>query len=274
MNKIKSRGFFAVSAFLLAAVSACGSVSQDSPPAGTRAKISIVLPSDISLKSGILQPKDIRLQASRITKIVCEIVGPDMAPMSVDIPIDTLNARVQVPAGPQRLFTARVTTDMGQTFIGTQLVDLAPGSNVDLAISVTIADTPGSPANIQVQIGDGEITLSWDPVTVAESYTVYWNTSGDFTQTNSSTTGITATTYTVTGLTNGTAYYFIVTSVNANGQSSLTGDVLAKPQVIIKGILSDTVSGAAVKPSGGKVMISLWQHLRRNRRKGMERCSP
>jgi NAD(P)-dependent dehydrogenase (short-subunit alcohol dehydrogenase family) len=42
-------------------------------------------------------------------------------------------------------------------------------------------------------------------------------------------TGVTATSYTNTGLTNGTAYYYVVSAVNAYGESSNSAQVSATP---------------------------------------------
>src|SRR5262249_60092146 len=45
--------------------------------------------------------------------------------------------------------------------------------------------------------------------------------------------GLTGTTYTNTGLTNGTTYFYQVTAVNAGGQSSTSNEASATPQVAL-----------------------------------------
>src|SRR5262249_23202017 len=78
------------------------------------------------------------------------------------------------------------------------------------ATTLTVAPTASAPA------GTGSVTGSWGSVTGAVSYNVYRSTiSGSgFTKVNSS--PITGTSFTNTGLTNGTQYFYQVTAVNPN----------------------------------------------------------
>jgi fibronectin type 3 domain-containing protein len=73
------------------------------------------------------------------------------------------------------------------------------------------------------------VTLSWNAVGGAASYKVYRCTaSGAETLLQS---GVTGTTFTDTGVTNGTAYYYKVSAVNAAGESPLSAEASATPQV-------------------------------------------
>ena len=61
-------------------------------------------------------------------------------------------------------------------------------------------------------------------------YDVYeGTTSGGESPTQVNTTALTATTYTVTGLTNGTTYYFTLKAINAAGSSPASNEALATP---------------------------------------------
>jgi Fibronectin type III domain len=89
------------------------------------------------------------------------------------------------------------------------------------AAAVAGTDPPGQPQALTPTAGDhdGQIDLSWDPVSGAKSYVI--DQSGDpVTPTSWSHGGVsTKSNFTVTGLTSGTRYWFRVAAVNNNGQS-------------------------------------------------------
>ena len=70
--------------------------------------------------------------------------------------------------------------------------------------------------------------LSWSASTGATSYNVKRSTTsgGPYTTIASPTT----TSYTDTGLTNGTTYYYVVSAVNAAGESANSAQVSAAPE--------------------------------------------
>jgi hypothetical protein len=89
------------------------------------------------------------------------------------------------------------------------------------AVSTASTTPPDHPAALTATAGDrdGEIDLSWDPVSGARSYVVEQSadpaTSATWTH-----AGVgTRSTFTVGGLASGTRYWFRVAAVNGNGQS-------------------------------------------------------
>ncbi|MBI5415287.1 MAG: fibronectin type III domain-containing protein, partial [Candidatus Omnitrophica bacterium] len=77
--------------------------------------------------------------------------------------------------------------------------------------------------------GNGQVSLSWSTVAGATGYKVYYSTaSGQYLAIPPVDAGG-ATTATVTGLTNGTMYYFTVSAVNAGGESRKSNEVNATP---------------------------------------------
>ena len=86
---------------------------------------------------------------------------------------------------------------------------------------------PAAPTGLSATAGNAQISLSWSAVSGATSYNVKLSTTngGPYT-TVSSPTG---TSFTNTGLTNGTTYYYVVTALNANGESANSNQASATP---------------------------------------------
>src|SRR5499433_2427525 len=87
---------------------------------------------------------------------------------------------------------------------------------------------PPPPTGLTATAGDAQVTLSWTGSAGATSYNVKRATvsGGPYTTVGSPTT----TSYTNTGLTNGTTYYYVLTAVNAAGQSGTSAEANATPQ--------------------------------------------
>jgi hypothetical protein len=86
---------------------------------------------------------------------------------------------------------------------------------------------PAPPTGLTAVAGDAQVALSWTASTGAASYHVKRSTSstGPFTQVAAPT----GTTYTDTGLNDGTVYYYVVTAVNMAGESGNSNLVSATP---------------------------------------------
>lgn len=88
---------------------------------------------------------------------------------------------------------------------------------------------PAKPAGIAVSGGDSQVTVSWSAVTDATSYNIYYGTTADVsTASDTQIVGVTSS-HVITGLTNGTAYYVVVTAVNAVGESVVSSEKSATP---------------------------------------------
>jgi hypothetical protein len=87
----------------------------------------------------------------------------------------------------------------------------------------TAATVPAAPTNLLATASSSQVSLSWTGSTGATSYNVYRGTSA------SSLTllqNVPGTSFTNTGLTNGTTYYYQVTAVNTAGESGKSNQVL------------------------------------------------
>jgi hypothetical protein len=93
-------------------------------------------------------------------------------------------------------------------------------------VSATLA-VPPRPTNVTATAGTGQVALSWSASSGATSYNVKRSTTngGPYTTIASPT----MTSYTNTGLTNGTTYYYVVSAVNTVGESANSSQVSATP---------------------------------------------
>jgi len=101
----------------------------------------------------------------------------------------------------------------------------APGGNT------VSPDTtaPAAPTGVTATAGKGKATIAWTAVSGATSYNVYWSAAAGVTPVNGTKMAGVVSPYDKTGLDNGTTYYFVVTAVNANGESAASSQASATP---------------------------------------------
>ena len=108
--------------------------------------------------------------------------------------------------------------------------DAAGNISIMVSDSIILGSPPSALTGVTVIPGEGQATISWNAVSGATSYNIYWSTISGVTKTSGTKiSGITSTSYTHTGLTNGTTYYYVVTAVNSNGESVESHQVLVIP---------------------------------------------
>jgi chitin-binding protein len=98
---------------------------------------------------------------------------------------------------------------------------LTTASIASAFLQVVPGNVPAAPTNLAAAAGNAQVALSWTAASGATSYNVKRSTTNGGPYANVQ-TGVTGTTFTNTGLTNGTPYYYVVTAVNASGESPVS----------------------------------------------------
>ncbi len=109
---------------------------------------------------------------------------------------------------------------------------------------------PASPTGLVATAGNAQVSLTWTASSGATSYHVKRSTtSGAETQISSPT----STSYTDTGLTNGTKYFYVVSAANSGGESAMSSEVSATPSAPS----TTPATPTGLQATGGNAQVSL-----------------
>jgi fibronectin type 3 domain-containing protein/lysophospholipase L1-like esterase len=106
-------------------------------------------------------------------------------------------------------------------------------SSVSSEVSATPGAAPSAPAGVNASAGDRQVTLSWNSVTGATSYNIYWSTSSGVSKSTGTKIANAISPFLHTGTTNGTTYYYVLTAVNGYGESVESSEVSSTPPIRI-----------------------------------------
>jgi formylglycine-generating enzyme required for sulfatase activity len=127
-------------------------------------------------------------------------------------------------------------------------------SNAVVATPAAPVFPPAAPVNLAANPDNGQIILTWQPVSDADAYLVYWEAAGGSGHSISTRTP----SYVHTGLTNGTTYYYRVVAVNSTTRlesasspvisASPCCDAPPPPTTVAGEIFRDTLADGSLGP--------------------------
>ena len=133
------------------------------------------------------------------------------------------------------------------------------------------ASAPAVPTDLMATAGNAQVSLNWNASSGATSYNLKRSTTtgGPYTQISSPS----STTFTDTGLTNGTKYFYVVSASNSAGQSANSAEVSVTPAIAAPA----TPTGLAATAGNAQITLT-WNasagatsyHLKRSTSSGAE----
>jgi chitin-binding protein len=95
-------------------------------------------------------------------------------------------------------------------------------------LQVVVGAVPPAPTGLAGTAGNAQVSLTWNAVSGATGYNVKRSTTSGGPYANVG-ANVTTNSFVNTGLTNGTPYYYVVTALNASGESPISTQVSATP---------------------------------------------
>jgi len=162
--------------------------------------------------------------------------------------VDGSTKPINTPTTATTFTVTGLTNGTSYTFQVAAINANGSGGGSDPA-TATPSTVPGAPTSLTATAGNGQVALSW----TAPSDNGGSAITGYTVTINGTPTPIvgTATTYTVTGLTNGTTYTFVVAATNTNGTGANSNSVSATP-----GTVPDAPTGLTATAGNGQVVLS------------------
>ncbi len=126
-------------------------------------------------------------------------------------------------------------------------------SNESSEASATPSATDNAPSapSVTATGENGQISISWDSVSGAASYNIYWSTTSGVTKTTGTKITGAISPYIHTGLTIGTTYYYVVTAIDSsNGESIESSEASATPSATWASVSAGFSHRAAINTDG------------------------
>lgn len=147
-------------------------------------------------------------------------------------------------AGTAHYFIVTAANSVGES---------AASNQAAATTNAALPTLPAAPTGVTASGGANQVSISWATVPGATSYNIFWATTAGVTTAGTKITTA-ASPYVQTGLAASTSYYYIVTAVNASGQSVASTQVTAAtnaPAVTIPAVPT------AVTAAGGANQVNI-----------------
>jgi sialate O-acetylesterase len=147
-------------------------------------------------------------------------------------------------AGSTYYYVVSALTGTGQSANSNQVTAAVPA----------LSGAPPAPLGLNAAAGNGQISLNWSGSAIATSYNIKRATQngGPYTTLASLTTN----SYTDTGLTNGTIYYYVVSAVAPAGEGANSSQISVSPFAPVQSGAIEAVNGLYVIASGTSPLIA------------------
>jgi chitin-binding protein len=150
--------------------------------------------------------------------------GPTQWPVTLGNAVNALNGAVRV--GVLNTSNNTITPQANAT---SNRVYAQTSANIESAfLQIQTGAVPNPPTGLASTAGNAQCSLTWTAVSGATGYNVKRSNTSGGPYANVA-TNVTATNYINTGLTNGTTYFYVVTALNASGESTLSNQVSCTP---------------------------------------------
>ena len=170
--------------------------------------------------------------------------GSTQWPVTLGNAVNAMNGNVRVGV----LNTSNNTITPAANATSNRVFSMTSANIQSAFLQVVPGNVPPAPTGLGATPGNAQVTLNWTAASGATSYNVKRSTTNGGPYANVQ-TGVTGTTFTNTGLTNGTPYYYVVTAVNASGESPISTQVSATPATTGGGTGGVTVTKAQTSTS-------------------------
>lgn len=119
-----------------------------------------------------------------------------------------------------------------------------------------LASPPAPPSGVSALAGDNEVTLNWNPAATGTGYNIYRGTTSGGPYATAA-AGVTGTTYTDSSVANGTAYYYVLTTVNGDAESGNSAEVSAIPSPPISAAEQNGAVASIVSNGAGGIEAAM-----------------